>query len=153
MITLGSMKDINPSKYDETWIIVRSLSNKKALNNINTFHVPELSPSPELFKAYLGWKEVDWGQDRFQKSYVPRFIIEMLLDKAAKDKLNELYFKDKAGKSILLVCFCNDEDICHRSVVGGILQGVGCKVISTTYPYFMDYSKYYDMYTQQKSSQ
>lgn len=49
MLYSGSFKDIDCDKYDEIWLIVRSLS-VPAGNNI--YHVPQLSPSPDLFHRY-----------------------------------------------------------------------------------------------------
>lgn len=147
MIIIGSFSDIKPMEYDEIWIIVRSLKDKSILTRYtNSRHIPELSPSTELFNCYLSWKrDGHWNKDMFETGYVPRFIVEMF-EKPAKDKLNELYFKDKAGKNILLVCFCSTEEKCHRSIVGGLLQGVGVPVMSCNQPYFVDYSYYYKMY-------
>lgn len=155
MITLGSFKAFEPDKYDEVWVIVRSIKNKSFLQkHNNVFHVPELSPNPFLFRKYLEWKDAGaWDQYKFEQSYVPMFLEEMTYPEQ-KQKLNELYFKDKAGRNILLVCFCEIEEICHRSIVGGLLQGVGVPVTSADAPYFIDYSKYHSIYQEikQKSS-
>ena len=156
MITLGSFKDIDPQEYDEIWLIVRSLKDRSILTRYNNVrHVPELSPSSELFAKYLEWKRSGaWDQFRFENGYVPTFLVEMC-HPIPRDYLNELYLKDKAGKKILLVCFCPDEYMCHRSIVGGLLQGVGTPVVSTVAPFFVDYSKYYTLYKsiKEKNSQ
>ena len=45
-------------------------------------------------------------------------------------------------KRICLVCFCDEEGLCHRSIVGGMLQGAGLEVKGL----MRDYSYYYDWY-------
>ena len=70
------------------------------------------------------------------------FLSEMR-QKPAKEKLNELYKADRAGKNIALVCFCLDEQLCHRSIVAGLLQGVGCHVNMRSNK---DYSHYYNLF-------
>jgi len=57
--------------------------------------------------------------------------------------LNQLYLADKAGKKINLVCFCPTEDMCHRIIIAGLLQGSGCDVQLKSN---IDYQKYYELY-------
>lgn len=138
MISIGSFKDINNS-YDEIWIIVRSLKN--GIPQIgNCYHVPQLSPLWDLFRDYCDWsKKGIWNEKCFMERYVPRFLKQMHSTEA-KYWLNLLYNKSKEGKNILLVCFCSNEKLCHRSIVCGLLQGVG-SITSAD-----DYSHYYQMY-------
>lgn len=138
MITIGSFKEIN-NTYDEAWLIVRSL---KAMPkcNVPVFHVPQLSPSWDLFKDYLSWSKLNlWNKQCFMEHYVPRFLEEMKTQEA-RDILNSLYFKAR-DKNILLVCFCPNEELCHRSIVFGLLQGVGAETNGSN-----DYRHYYSMY-------
>jgi uncharacterized protein YeaO (DUF488 family) len=136
MITIANINQINPFDYDETWAIVRSY--KKNIMGIK--QVPELSPSSSLFSLYLRLKkEGSWGFNTFQEKYVPTFLKEMC-SKEARNKLNELYKLDKEGKNICLVCYCPNETLCHRSIIIGLLQGVGCKTCGK------DYSYYYKQY-------
>lgn len=114
MIFIGSFKDIS-SNYDEIWLIVRSLKQIPQINT-NVFHVPQLSPSPELFKSYLSWRNQGlWSKDTFEKYYKPRFLQEMKKVEA-QTYLNLLIEKAKT-KDILLVCYCQDESMCHRSLI------------------------------------
>ena len=142
MIKIGSFKDIN-NTYDEVWIIVRSL--KAGIPKTgNCYHVPVLSPSWDLFKDYRDWANTGtWDKECFKKQYVPRFLKEMK-SAEAKQALNNLYFKDKAGKNILLVCFCTDETMCHRSIIIGLLQGVGANTNEN------DYRHFYKIYKEDK---
>jgi uncharacterized protein YeaO (DUF488 family) len=148
MITLGSFKDIDSSKYDEIWLIVRSLKDQSILTRYpNVKHVPELSPSHELFSWYLSIKRRGWwDQSQFANYYVPTFIRETACSREAKDKLNELYCKAHTmHKNILVVCFCTDEEMCHRSIIGGLLQGAGVAVVSSNLQ-MPHYEGYYHMY-------
>lgn len=116
MISIGSFKDIS-TKYDEVWLIVRSLKTERIPQiNIPIFHVPALSPSPELFRCYLSWRKQGlWDKNTFENSYKPRFLHEMQ-SAEAKGYL-QLLRERSATKNILLACFCEDETLCHRSLV------------------------------------
>ena len=141
MIKIGSFKDINAS-YDEVWVIVRSLKNglpKPCTEKQKMYHVPHLSPSWDLFKDYLNWAKTGaWNYDCFVEKYAPRFLSQMK-EAEGKRALNALFHKSKS-MNILLVCFCPDETMCHRSIVAGLLQGVGAEVEGN------DYSHFYGMY-------
>ena len=114
MLYSGSFNDIDCSKYDEIWLIVRSLKNMPYGNNI--YHVPQLSPSPDLFHTYLSLKESGkWNTKAFDEIYTPRFLNEMKSSEALT-YLNILSEKSKV-KDILIVCYCTDERMCHRSLV------------------------------------
>lgn len=125
---------------DEVWAIVRS--GKRVPFWMQ--HIPELSPSWELFKQYLTWRDCGhWNKETFEQKYVPRFLSEF--KDGGEQVLNtlvELKRLDDAGKHVYLVCFCQDESLCHRSIVAGILQGLGFNVDAP------DYSRYYQMLQQ-----
>ena len=138
MITIGSFKDMS-EEYDEIWIIVRSLKSTPYILNTHVYHVPVLSPSPDLFHKYLYWKDNgEWNEDTFQNKYVPQFLYEMH-SQEAKNILNDLFYKSK-NKHTLLDCFCPNETLCHRSIICGLLQGVGCETSAD------NYSHYYTIY-------
>ena len=54
--------------------------------------------------------------------------------------LNELF---STSKHICLICFCPEEALCHRSIIGGMLQGAGLEVkgLSRDYSYYFDWYK------------
>ena len=111
---LGSIKNMDTSKYDEVWVCVRSLGNVQTGGNI--YHIPQLSPSRELFSAYLSWKKQGiWNKDQFDNVYTPRFLKEMESEEARAylgllgDKIRML--------DVLVCCFCEDESLCHRSLI------------------------------------
>ncbi len=126
MLYVSSIENINNYKVDECWVIVRSL--KYSIRN--TKHVPELSPPKDLFYDYLNWSKAgQWNRYKFDNEYVPRFIEYLHTNEQAKNKLNELFNLCKT-KDILIVCFCVDERVCHRSIIAGLLQSKGIKVHS-----------------------
>jgi len=133
MITITNIKNIDYAIYDEVWAIVRSLKHPGKMK-----HVPELSPSWELFKKYLNLRGAGkWNMDSFQKVYVPVFLREIQMPVARK-KLAELIGLDKQRKHICMACFCLNETMCHRSIVAGILQHEGIQV----HGIHGDYSQY-----------
>lgn len=133
MITVTNIKNINYESYDEVWGIVRSFRNPGKMK-----HVPELSPSWDLFKKYLALRDAGkWNKTAFQNIYVPVFLKE-IQSAAARRKLKELIDLDKQGKRICAACFCPDEMTCHRSIIAGILQHSGIQV----YGVHGDYSQY-----------
>ena len=133
MIRLCSTSNININNFDEIWVVCRSISKlaSRLKDNPKTIHVPELSPEPELFYAYVRWSE-----ELFQTNYVPEFIREIQNNKDAIKRLDELCEKSKT-KNIALVCFCSDEKMCHRSILAGILSNKGANIVCNSY-----YKKY-----------
>lgn len=124
MITVANIKDIEPGQYDEAWAIVRSPKNAPKWMR----HVPELSPSWQLFELYRKKRaSIQWTKAVFEEEYVPRFLNEMQTQ-AAREKLNELFLRSHKGEHIAVACFCTDVEKCHRSIVASLLHGVGCEV-------------------------
>lgn len=124
MISICSIRNVKPEDYDEVWAIVRSLKSKSPWIK----HVPELSPSMDLFMKYRRLVEKsEWNENTFQTVYVPQFLQEMH-NPLAKARFEELKALDAAGKNIALICFCPRENLCHRSIIAGILQGDGIRI-------------------------
>lgn len=136
MITLGTIRDINDT-FNENWLIVRSLKKQPR----NTIWLPDLSPNTQLFFAYRDAEKAgQFNQEWFQAYYVPAFLRQIENDGNAKKLLNQLYVESRT-KNILLACFCTDETLCHRSIVGGLLAGANASIRCNP-----EYKKYYDMY-------
>lgn len=125
MITITSFAKLkNPEQYDHVYAIVRSLKNKSR----HIEQVDALSPSLFLLNKYLDLKKNGlWNQQAFQEQYVPAFLIQMHCPEAVK-WLNRLYQMDKNGQNIALICFCPNPALCHRSIIAGLLAGVGCQI-------------------------
>lgn len=146
MIRIARISDVKPGQFDEVWAIVRSM--KSASPWIK--QVPGLSPKKELFFEYRRLANAGrWDRQAFENIYVPKFISDLCRNQEHEyDLLNELYYKDKDGLGIALVCFCTDEEMCHRSIIAGLLQGAGCNVVTNT---GNNYSAYYDMWQMTKA--
>lgn len=136
MIELANIREMKPDM--ENWLIVRSYK-----GNVPVYakQITDLSPVSGLFYDYREWaKQGIWNAKTFEKRYVPRFLQQMKDDAAAKTLLNRLY-KESKDKDIRLICFCQDETMCHRSIVGGLLLGAGADIKCSE-----EYRKYWDMY-------
>lgn len=124
MIYIKNIREVNKYDYDEVWAIVRNFKNPSSW----MIHVPELSPSKNLFFKYLNLKNNGlWNKQTFESIYVPQFLTEMNTD-IAQTKFKELIDKSNNGKNIALVCFCTDASLCHRTLVGNILKSLGTDV-------------------------
>ena len=129
MIILESAKTVNTDKYDEVWYIVRSTKQLKpaVFTNSKVKHMPALAPSNRLFFQYVNWRNKgQWNRPRFDWDYVPAFLSEMK-QQLPHDTLQTLA-ELSHYKNIALVCFCSDESMCHRSIVGGILANMGADI-------------------------
>lgn len=159
-IVIGNMKSLN-LQYDELWFVMRSMDwfykdkktgkinqkNYQLLMQPNVKIIDELSPSRDLFFWYLNQKNKGkWNMDTFMSGYVPFFLEQIHSDRDAKDRLNELWKLDRAGKHILLVCSCQEEQMCHRSILAGLLHGVGSNVQSAFVNNISQYDIYRTMY-------
>lgn len=119
MISFGSFQDIGKVKADEIWLIVRSLKSFPQAN-VPVIHVPDLSPSWELFTEFQNKKKAgQWNKDTFENWYKPIFLNEMK-SIPAMTQLARLY-TEGFKKDILCICFCPDESTCHRSIIRELL--------------------------------
>lgn len=140
MITIKSIKNVKYEDHDHVWAIVRSMK----YQNPNITQVAALSPPQELFRKYLEWRDLGvWTHELFLEKYVPEFLTYIHEDYWAQRFLGALVEFDRAGKDICLVCFCPDETLCHRSIIAGLLQGMGCNVVTDTGNDYTSYFKFY----------
>lgn len=122
MIYLDSMKNIKnyEEKVSKVWCIVHSLKFPPKLNHAEIMQVSDLSPSYDLFKRYLDLKDKGlWNQSSFDTIYKPQFLRELNENQNAMQLLNTLA---KSNESILLLCFCEDKNTCHRSIIAEKLR-------------------------------
>lgn len=142
MIKVSDIANIDLENCDEIWWIVRKLD--RSLGSAK--HVSELSPSSELFKEYRRvYHRGMFNDDYFQKVYVSRFLQELSVNKEAL-KLLKILCEESERKNIVLCCYCENENLCHRSLIAGILLGMGA-VIDTELSYvryFEKFKKYLD---------
>lgn len=136
MIKICIISSMEQNEDWENWMIVR------APDTIPSYaeHVPALSPSPELFAKYMKVYEAGTFDEKFfQEIYVPQFIEEFAANKEANELLNYLCHESEK-KNFYLGCYCEDERLCHRSIVAGLLLGAGAKIETKR-----EYIKYYNM--------
>lgn len=126
-------------RYDEVWFITRDASEVQGFldtHNKVVLH-DELSPQPDLFRQYRELaKAGKWDKTLFDSFYVPRFLHDLSTNQEGLVLLNELKTRGKE-KDIALACFCEDESMCHRSIIGGILLNIGANITCT-----VQYKKY-----------
>lgn len=139
MIMIGNIRDFRKGMCHATYAIVRSMKNRSEW----MMQMPELSPNQDLFHDYIGiWKpNGEWNKTTFDEKYAPRFLNQLANDPMARERLNELWRRDRAGETIGLACFCADETLCHRSIIAGLLQGAGADVRLASKK---DYSHYFE---------
>lgn len=137
MIYIDRITNICTPDYDEVWWIVHSpdcLPQKEKL-------VQSLAPSRELFLKYReAFHAGQFGSEFFQTIYVPQFITELSKNKEAEANLDYLC-RESSRKNIVLGCYCEDEALCHRSIIAGILLGMGAEIQTN-----QEYRKYYKMF-------
>ena len=125
--------------FDMAWAIVRNMS--KPIDGV--VQVPALAPAKSLFFKYLSYENSGmWTEDRFKEFFVEDYIKGIMNDNSAMHCLDALCQADRDGKKVLLLCYCGNEKTCHRSIVAGILRGLGCDVVGTT----TDYTEYFGMF-------
>lgn len=123
--------------YTKKLFIVRSPGKVNA-EQYGMVHVPELAPSPELFKTY----QTRWKYNKFTEEekkiitpagdwfylYTVEYIKQMYNDPDMKmciDRIQELLDE---GTNVLLVCFCGSYENCHRSILGDYYAQLGYEV-------------------------
>ncbi|MGN9154010.1 DUF488 domain-containing protein [Bariatricus sp. HCP3S3_E12] len=133
MIRLCNISSMKPNKNCENWMIVRLPDSILP----DAKHVPELSPSPSLFQMYrAAYHAGNFDEMFFKKIYVPQFIKELMTNREAGSLLEYLCREGKT-KDFYLGCYCTNEKLCHRSIVGGILLGLKAKI--ETKPEYIEY--------------
>ena len=137
MIFINRIPNICTSDYDEVWWIVRSPDSLPKEEKL----IQSLSPSRELFQKYReAFHAGQFGPEFFQNVYVPQFIAELSKNEAAEADLAYLC-REGSRKNIVLGCYCRDETLCHRSIIAGILLGMGAEIQTS-----QEYRKYFEMF-------
>ncbi len=107
-------------KYDEIWVVM--LYAPKDIH-VGFRHVRALAPTSQLYQQFKALKDKGhWGQGTFDIVYAPQYVTELLSRSASMDAASELLNKASCGISIALVCTCYRESLCHRALLGGLVQ-------------------------------
>lgn len=91
-------------------------------------HVPELSPSLELFHQAQIWKREYEAKEDWFPLYEERFLKEIKHRTDMVHMFNQLERKSKNGKTFILYCYCKDIEFCHRKYVAEEFMIRGCEV-------------------------
>ena len=152
MITIANINDINPADYVEVYICMRSIESltKDITGHKNVFHLPELSPSTELFLwSQKMKKKFRWTETLFKEQYVPWFLKEMQ-SQEARNLLLSMICRSKDGIKIAICCSCPRQSLCHRSILAGLLHcngGIeGTEVVDIYGEPLVKYDHYYGQY-------
>lgn len=139
MIRIKRIPDISTTEYDEVWWIVRSPDNPPKEEKL----VQSLAPSIELFQKYReAFHAGRFDTEFFQKKYIPRFLKDLAENQEARKDLEYLCEKSRT-EDIALGCYCENEKLCHRSIIAGILKGMGAQIEAE-----QEYLMYYKLYRQ-----
>ena len=118
MIIITNIKTAAAIACEERIAITRS--NKRLIPGSS--HMPVLAPSWKLFHRYQDLKKAGaWNEKTFLSEYLPVFLSEMNAPEARR-ALQTLVSRSNAGERIVLYCFCPDEALCHRAILGKILE-------------------------------
>lgn len=109
---------------DEDNTVVINIA-RKPIFGINK-HYLELAPSKVLFDWYLKNKtKKDWFIE-----YKRMYKKQIQYDQQALASMRQIKhdYLDK-GINVMLVCFCRDVNLCHRSIIGEAYGAIGIEVI------------------------
>lgn len=110
--------------------IVRSCKNPLYYRNKGWYITPTLSPSIQLFKKYLNLrKDNDWNISTFNSIYVSDFKKQMTIDLPMRKDLNAVLALLKAGHNVAFMCYCQEDIMCHRYILGDAYRIRGIEVI------------------------
>ena len=140
MLTIGQIEDVEKHKedYDEIWWIVHSPQEEPT--DIRIKIVPQLAPGDGLFCRYReAYHAGIYDINYFETVYAPQFLKELRNNSEALNILSSLC-DEASKKDIVLCCYCQDEKICHRSIIAGVLLGMGADIRADK-----KYLRYYQM--------
>lgn len=142
MITIGNLYEDGIDNSLKRYAIVRTIKGNQELYDEQE---SLLSPSISLLNLVNNLrKNGNWNKETFNRYYVPNFLYEM----KARDKRKRLtaIYKEGINSDIILLCHCSEEELCHRSIIAGFLQGAaketGIELVNCN----NDYSEYYNMF-------
>lgn len=91
-------------------------------------HVPQLSPSPELFHQAQIWKKQLGDKENWFHLYEERFLKEIKQRDDLIRALKKVEKRIQEGNHIRMFCFCKDQNYCHRKYIGQELEKRGYQI-------------------------
>ena len=99
---------------------------RRLIDDGRLIHEPDLAPSPKLLAKVNELKRNGaWNRAIFDEEFSWDFLQESL-GKEFRDALNRLFVRVvRENQNVALTCFCKEDELCHRSIVMGLLQAIG----------------------------
>lgn len=128
----------NLLKYETKLQIV--FSAKKGLKK-GFIHVPHLAPSEQLFhKALCHWKKLKFSVQEMEemkygrtKTWFDLYERQFILEANNRKDFQLAYKKVKKlldhGTNVVLICYCEDVNRCHRRIIANMFRVDGYTVI------------------------
>lgn len=91
-------------------------------------HVPQLSPSKELFNQAQVWKREVGEKEKWFHLYIEKFKVELNERDDLVRAMDKLEQRLKEGKKVRLFCYCKNHEFCHRGIIGNRLIEKGYEV-------------------------
>lgn len=124
MIIICNLSEMWKIKADQKFAVVRSY--RWPIFEVD--QLPGLAPSQRLFHRYrVLHANGEWNREAFDKIYAPKFITELCTRKDALSALVSIR-REACQKDIALGCFCKEEYLCHRIILGEVFLGLGAEV-------------------------
>ena len=129
------------AKYDDIWVVMLYSPQDRPAN---FHHVRALAPSSPLYQNFRVMKDMgEWNLHNFQTLYVPQYLSEITTQSYSMSQLESLIQLALGGRNIAIACTCSHEELCHRSILGGIVQAT-CPDVEVVCG--RDYSHYWREY-------
>ena len=124
---------------DYTVVVVDNELTAENYENLeNVVEFKNLAPSKNITNTVETLKRAGmWNKDTFVKYFMDSYLIEIINNPQAKQELNELY-KRSMKEKVAIACSCEDANLCHRSILVGLMQAVGVNSVGEDYsPYWL----------------
>lgn len=124
-ILITSTHEMDSYIVDLKCVTARNYQSKSS----DTVHLRQLAPHEMLYHKYLRYcKNGTWDKEAFDSFFVDRYVTETLFNALGLSNLSMLLRLYRHGVKIVIACDCADEETCHRTIIGGFLEGLGCEV-------------------------
>lgn len=110
MIFISSVKDIDTNQYDEVWYITNNNPNMR----VGCQHHKELAP---FISDYMKYRQGSLPLIELLNRYG-----QALWSGKYDEAIDELIYESRQDKWIQLVCYCDNYEECHRSILYRYLE-------------------------------
>lgn len=117
MVEIGRINDCSREDYDLNLTICRKATSSKFIENLEFLAPPEKLHWETISKKKNGTFTLDW----FENTFVDKLLSHFAETKNFTEQLDELV-RSFENKKVMMACYCQVEQGCHRTVVVGIMQ-------------------------------